>query len=74
MVFRGKINAEIRAYILYKKGDKVAQIEQQTGVSRAQIYRIWKAGVDGLKREKKIAIGRRGRPGKLSKRHSEFSE
>ena len=71
MVFQGKINAEIRAYILCKKGGNLSQIQQQTGVSRAQIYRIWKAGVDGL-RKKKTTIGNRGRPGKLSKRHKDY--
>ena len=71
MVFQGKINAEIRAYIFCKKGGNLSQIQQQTGVSRAQIYRIWKAGVDGL-RKKKTTIGNRGRPGKLSKRHKDY--
>ena len=71
MAFTTKINSEIRAYILYKKGStNIRDLQRETGVSRAQIYRIWKSGIKGLRYNKMKHKG--GRPSKLSKRCQDY--
>ena len=65
MVFRGTISSEMRAYIKFKRATSVTDLHRETGVSRVQIYRIWKEDSKaniGSKSRKGIG----GRPKKLT--------
>ena len=62
-----RISPEIRAYIIYKKSSNIRELVKETGVSRSQIYNIWKEST-GRSREQKNIKSVGGRPPKLSVR------
>ena len=62
-----KISPETRAYIRYKKSVSVKELVRETGVSRSQIYNIWREST-GSGREQKNLRSVSGRPRKLSVR------
>jgi len=47
MVFKNYYPLKL-AHVLEKKGSNVYSIQKNTGVSCAQIYKIWGAGIPGL--------------------------
>ncbi len=56
-----------RAYIKLKPNCHVNELIRETGVSRAQIYRIWKEPLGKLKNTN-LSKAKRGRPAKLKER------
>ena len=68
MVFKERITAALRAYVVYKLEDghkKARDIAKETGLSLASVYRIRKMNIQGLKSKPRNAGGP-GRPKKLS--------
>ena len=67
MVFRGAISPELRAYIKLNRNTSVTKLHRETGISRVQVYRIWR---ESLKRvvDPKSRKGVGGRPKKLSEK------
>ncbi len=62
---RKAITPEMRAYIKYMKNTSATKLAKETGVSRSQIYRLWKEPI-GLKPKPRKPVS--GRPKKLTKR------
>ena len=69
MVFKGAINKNLKAYILYRvkdRGVKPSEVVKDVSVSLATVYRVKNDGMKALKhREKKCSPGR---PRKVSER------
>ena len=68
MVFKERITAALRAYVVYKLEDghkKARDIAKETGLSLESVYRIRKMNIQGLKSKPRNAGGP-GRPKKLS--------
>ena len=68
MVFKERITAALRAYVVYKLEDghkKARDIAKETGLSLASVYQIRKMNIQGLKSKPRNAGGP-GRPKKLS--------
>ena len=65
MVYRGTISSETRAYIKFKRNTSATELHRETGVSRVQIYRIWKEEPkENIGSKSRQGIG--GRPKKLT--------